>query len=61
MKEENNDDEDEAAKKAETVAAASTAGNAPCPSPLNLSAESGFDNVERSSSVDSALSKVYTI
>ena len=31
---------------------------AACPSPLNLSAESGIDNAERSSSVDSALSKV---
>ena len=38
----------------------SSAGPTPaaCPSPLNLSAESGIDNAERSSSVDSALSKV---
>ena len=34
---------------------------AACPSPLNLSAESGIDNAERSSSVDSALSKVRPI
>ena len=37
---------------------AAAGGPAACPSPLNLSAESGIDNAERSSSVDSALSKV---
>ena len=40
---------------------ASAPAAAACPSPLNLSAESGIDNAERSSSVDSALSKVREI
>ena len=49
------DEEDAAAAAA---GPSSSVGAAVCPSPLNLSAESGIDNAERSSSVDSALSKV---
>ena len=36
----------------------SSSSDDPDPSPLNLSAESGIDNAERASSVDSMLSKV---
>ena len=50
-----------AAAAGPSSSSAAAGGPAACPSPLNLSAESGIDNAERSSSVDSALSKVRQI